>query len=202
MQPKIQLISGIFLSPLKTRCQVYLMLYGVPGLSIFSLNLLFSKKRMNTRNPISWICLYARNRRNTKLSVIDQRADRGPRPRPGEAHPRQGPHGQRAAAPQRGLPPPPRHGHRRPRPAHARYGHLRHLLPGGVPPAVGRPRQDRPAHHPPADLRDSDDDLQGRLALDGADHVLREAEGDAALLRVHRVPVSGVQEPVRLLPWA
>ncbi len=47
--------------------------------------------------------------------------------------------------------------------ADARDGHLRHLLPGGVPATVGGPREGRPPHHPAPYLRDLHHDQQGHL---------------------------------------
>ena len=43
-------------------------------------------------------------------------------------------------------------------------------------------------------------DIVGCAGVEREADVLREAAGDAGLLRLHRVPLPRLQEPVRLLP--
>lgn len=92
----------------------------------------------------------------------------------------------------------------RPRPgqAHSRPGHLRRLLPGRVPKAVGQPRSTARHPHPAsAHVRDPNDGVEGRAHLRRPDHVFRAQERHAAIFRARRVPLSSLQESVRLLSY-
>ena len=101
----------------------------------------------------------------------------------------------------RGLSPVAGHGRGPAGSANAGHGHFRHFLPGRVPAPVGRARPHRHPQYPPAHLRNLHHALPGRSHLIRKAHVFRPTQGNAALLCLHRIPVSCLQESLRLLPY-
>lgn len=84
--------------------------------------------------------------------------------------------------------------------AHARAGHLRRILPrrvsetmGGEGTATGR------VDPTPADLRDTDDGIEGGTNVGRQNYVHWAKERDATILRLGGIPLSIVQESIRLL---
>lgn len=67
---------------------------------------------------------------------------------------------------------------------------------------MGQPRSASRRPDPaPAHLRDPDDGVEGRAHVRRSNHVLRAPKRHAAIFRARRVPLSAVQEPVRLLSY-